>query len=65
MLSLATIGPRLSADNINRFAIKPPLVTEQLQPTYALLLRDRTGLQKIVDQMMSGTVAAGGEDVTR
>ena len=65
MLSLATVGPRLSADHIERFAIKPPLVVEQLQPTYALLLRDRTGLQKIVDQMMSGTVAAGGENATR
>jgi LCP family protein required for cell wall assembly len=65
MLSLATLGPRLSADNIERFAIRPPLVVEQLQPTYALLLRDRSGLRKLVDQMMSGTMAAGGEDVTR
>lgn len=64
MLSLASMGTRLNPENIARFAIKPPLVVERAQP-YALLLVDPKGLQKIVDQMVSGTMAAGGEDVTR
>jgi len=66
MLSLASMGSQLHAENIQRFAIDPKMVVAQRRPAYVLVLKDRRSLRRLVDQMIDPTVAsAGGEEPTR
>jgi polyisoprenyl-teichoic acid--peptidoglycan teichoic acid transferase len=66
MLSLASLGSRLSADNIQRYAIDQKMVVAQTQPAYVLVLNDRKALKRIVSEMLDPTVvSAGGENSSR
>ena len=66
MLSLASMGTKLQAENIQRYAIDPTMVVERRQPAYVLLLNDKKGLKRLVSQMVDLTVAsAGGETPAR
>jgi LCP family protein required for cell wall assembly len=66
MLSLASLGSRLSADNIQRYAIDQKMVVAQTQPAYVLVLNDRKALKRIVSEMLDPTVvSAGGENSLR
>ncbi|HEX9372033.1 MAG TPA: LCP family protein [Roseiflexaceae bacterium] len=60
MLSLASVGTRLDAENIQRLAIDPTMVIARTQPAYVLVLNDRTALKRLVSQMVDPTVAAAG-----
>jgi LCP family protein required for cell wall assembly len=66
MLSLASMGSELHAENIQRFAIDPKMVVAERQPAYVLVLKDQQSLRRLVDQIIDPTVAsAGGEEPIR
>ncbi|MBK9715646.1 MAG: LCP family protein [Kouleothrix sp.] len=66
MLRLASMGSKLNAEGIQRYAIDPSMVVEQRQPAYVLVLNDKKSLKRLVNQMIDPTVAtAGGEDPMR
>jgi LCP family protein required for cell wall assembly len=66
MLSLARMGSKLNAENIQRYAIDPSMVVERHQPAYVLVLNDKKGLKQLVSQMLDPAVAsAGGETPSR
>ncbi len=66
MLSLASMGSKLSAESIQRYAIDPSMVVERHQPAYVLVLSDKKGLKRLVSQMLDPSVAsAGGETLSR
>ncbi len=66
MLSLASMGSKLSADSIQRYAIDPSMVIERRTPAYVLVLSDKKGLKRLVSQMLDPAVAsAGGETPSR
>jgi polyisoprenyl-teichoic acid--peptidoglycan teichoic acid transferase len=65
MLQLASVGPRLRADDIKRYAISPKMVAEELRPSYRLLLTDPKGLKQLVRTMLGDTVASAGGDDSR
>jgi LCP family protein required for cell wall assembly len=66
MLSLASMGSKLNADNIQRYAIDSSMVVERRQPSYVLVLNDKKGLKRLVSQMVDPTIAsAGGETPSR
>jgi LCP family protein required for cell wall assembly len=66
MLSLASMGSKLSAESIQRYAIDPSMVVERRQPAYVLVLSDKKGLKRLVSQMLDPAVAsAGGETPSR
>jgi LCP family protein required for cell wall assembly len=66
MLSLASMGSKLSAESIQRYAIDPSMVVERHQPAYVLVLSDKKGLKRLVSQMLDPAVAsAGGETPSR
>jgi LCP family protein required for cell wall assembly len=60
MLSLASVGPRLQAENIQRYTISPKMVAEQLRPSYRLVLTDPNGLKQLVRTMLGDSVASAG-----
>jgi len=62
MLQLASVGPRLRAEDIKRYAISPKMVAEELRPSYRLLLTDPKGLKQLVRTMLGDTVASAGGD---
>ena len=62
MLSLVSMGSKLSNESIQRYAIDPSMVVERHQPAYALVLSDKKVLKRLVSQMLDPAVAsAGGE----
>jgi len=62
MLQIGGMGPRLSNDSIERFAISSNMVSESLNP-YRLVLTDPKELRQLVQIMLGESVAtAGGED---
>jgi LCP family protein required for cell wall assembly len=66
MLSLASMGSRLDAENIQRYAIDSTMVIERRQPAYVLVLYDKKGLKRLVSQMVDPSIAAaGGETPSR
>jgi LCP family protein required for cell wall assembly len=66
MLSLASMGSQLHAENIQRFAIDSKMVSEQRVPAAVLVLKDQKALHRLVDQMIDpATASAGGEEPTR
>ena len=66
MLSLASMGSQLRAENIQRLAIDSKMVVAQRQPAYVLVIKDQQSLRQLVGQMVDPTVAsAGGEDPAR
>src|SRR5262245_41603459 len=66
MLSLASMGSKLSAESIQRYAIDPSMVVERHQPAYVLVPNDKKGLKQLVSQMLDPAVAsAGGETPSR
>jgi LCP family protein required for cell wall assembly len=66
MLSLASMGSKLNAESIQRYAIDPSMVIERRQPAYVLILSDKKGLKRLVSQMLDPAVAsAGGETPSR
>jgi LCP family protein required for cell wall assembly len=66
MLSLASMGSRLDAESIERYAIDPQMVVARETPAYVLMLKDRTALKRIVNQMVDpAAAAAGGETTSR
>jgi LCP family protein required for cell wall assembly len=62
MLQLASVGPRLQAENIQRYVISPKMVAEQLRPSYRLVLTDPKGLKQLVRTMLGDSVASAGGD---
>jgi polyisoprenyl-teichoic acid--peptidoglycan teichoic acid transferase len=60
MLQLASVGPRLQAENIQRYTISPKMVAEQLRPSYRLVLTDPNGLKQLVRTMLGDSVASAG-----
>jgi len=65
MLQLASVGPRLQADSIERYAISPNMIAEAQNP-YRLVLTDPKGLRQLVHNMLGDSVAAaGGENPER
>jgi polyisoprenyl-teichoic acid--peptidoglycan teichoic acid transferase len=66
MLSLVSMGSKLSNESIQRYAIDPSMVVERHQPAYVLVLSDKKGLKRLVSQMLDPAVAsAGGETPSR
>lgn len=66
MLSLASMGSHLDAENIQRYAIDQKMVVAQMQPAYVLVLSDRKALKRLVNEMIDPTIAtAGGEKPSR
>jgi polyisoprenyl-teichoic acid--peptidoglycan teichoic acid transferase len=66
MLSLVSMGSKLSTESIQRYAIDPSMVVERHQPAYVLVLSDKKGLKRLVSQMLDPAVAsAGGETPSR
>jgi len=66
MLGLASMGSKLNAESIQRYAIDPSMVVERRQPAYVLILSDKKGLKRLVSQMLDPAVAsAGGETPSR
>jgi len=66
MLSLASMGSKLSTESIQRYAIDPSMVVERHQPAYVLVLSDKKGLKRLVSQMLDPAVASvGGETPSR
>jgi LCP family protein required for cell wall assembly len=65
MLQLASLGPRLRADDIQRYSISPKMVAESQNP-YRLVLADPKGLRQLVREMLGDSVATtGGENTER
>src|SRR5262249_55907530 len=64
MLQLASVGPRLHAEDIQRYAISPKMVAEQLSPSYRLVLTDPNGLKQLVRTMLGVSVGSAGGRVT-
>ncbi|HEX9440780.1 MAG TPA: LCP family protein [Roseiflexaceae bacterium] len=65
MLRLASLGPRLHAENIERYVISPKMVVAMKNST-ALQLTDLKELRRLVEQMVGDSVAsAGGENPKR
>jgi anionic cell wall polymer biosynthesis LytR-Cps2A-Psr (LCP) family protein len=65
MLQLASVGPRLHADDIQRYSISPKMVAESQNP-YRLVLTDPKGLRQLIHEMLGESVAtAGGENPER
>jgi LCP family protein required for cell wall assembly len=62
MLQLASVGPRLHAEDIKRYAISPKMVAEELRPSYRLVLTDPKGLKQLVRTMLGDAVASAGGD---
>jgi LCP family protein required for cell wall assembly len=62
MLQLASFGPRLQAEDIQRYAISPKMVAEELRPSYRLLLTDPKGLKQLVRTMLGDSVASASSD---
>jgi LCP family protein required for cell wall assembly len=66
MLSLASMGAQLNAENIQRYAIDSKMVVARQNPAYVLVLTDRKALKRLVNQMVDPSVAAaGGESTSR
>ena len=66
MLSLSSMGTKLQAENIQRYAIDPTMVVERRLPADVLVLTDHKALKRLVSQMVDPTVAAaGGETPSR
>ncbi|HJZ46673.1 MAG TPA: LytR family transcriptional regulator, partial [Roseiflexaceae bacterium] len=66
MLSLANMGSKMNAESIQRYAIDPSMVVERRAPAYVLVLSDKKGLKRLVNQMLDPAVAsAGGETPSR
>lgn len=62
MLSFASVGARLHAEDVQRFAIDAKMVTARTQPA-VLLLKDQKALRRLVNQMIDPSIAsAGGEE---
>jgi polyisoprenyl-teichoic acid--peptidoglycan teichoic acid transferase len=62
MLQLASLGPRLHAEDIQRYAISPKMVAEDVGPPYRLMLADPRGLKLLVQSMVDNSVASAGGD---
>jgi polyisoprenyl-teichoic acid--peptidoglycan teichoic acid transferase len=62
MLQLAGLGPRLQAEDIQRYAISPKMVAEDVGPPYRLMLADPKGLKQLVQSMLGDSVASAGGD---
>jgi LCP family protein required for cell wall assembly len=60
MLSLSSMGTKLQAENIQRYAIDPTMVVERRLPADVLVLTDHKALKRLVSQMVDPTVAAAG-----
>ena len=66
MLSLASMGSKLNAENIQRYAIDSTMVVERRLPADVLVLTDHKALKRVVGQMIDPSVAsAGGEHPAR
>jgi hypothetical protein len=66
MLSLASMGSKLNAENIQRYAIDSTMVVERRLPADVLVLTDHKALKRVVGQMIDPSVAsAGGEQPDR
>ena len=63
MLSLASLGARLNADDIRRYAIEPKMVVAQQNP-YILLLKDPQSIKRLVNQMIGDSLAAAGGEAS-
>lgn len=63
MLGLAQVGAQLHPDDIQRYAIEPEMLIELKKP--ATFAADPRAIKRIVNQMLAGPAAAGGEDPTR
>ena len=60
MLSFASLGPRLTAENINRYTIEPKMIVALREPaTFAV---DAKALKQLVKQMVGPSVAAASKD---
>ncbi len=62
MLSLASMGAKLSAESIQRYAIDPSMVVERRQPAYMLVLSDKKSLKRLISQMLDPAVASAGSE---
>lgn len=60
MLSLASLGPRLTSENINRYAIESRMIVALREP--ATFTVDAKALKQLVKQMLGSSVASAGKD---
>jgi len=60
LLSFASLGPRLTAENINRYSIEPKMVVALREP--ATFTVDTKALKQLVKQMVGPSVAAANKD---